>query len=39
MSNKEHNLITIENNKDYLRKISIPVDIKNDKDLKDDIEV
>jgi len=39
MSNKEYNLITIENNKDYLRKISIPVDIKNDKDLKDDIEV
>ena len=39
MSNKEYNLITIENNKDYLRKISIPVDIKNDKDLKYDIEV
>lgn len=39
MNNKEYNLITIENNKDYLRKISIPVDIKNDKDLKYDIEV
>ena len=37
MENKRIKAITIRDNEDYLRQISLPIDIQNDKDLDNDI--
>ena len=39
MGNKKIKQITIEDNENFLRQLSMPVDIKNDKNLSKDIEV